>query len=117
MGGLERVARRDGVLPMIIDGRYRHFRSPGRIVHFYTALNAVVQGGVAECMKSYMIAAQPRLDKLGARLCLQVHDSLVIEVLPGTGHKVGEMLQSVADEFDYFLMRMLFDYKNWSDHD
>lgn len=117
MGGLERVARRDGVLPMIIDGRYRHFRSPGRIVHFYTALNAVVQGGVAECMKSYMIAAEPGLIKLGARLCLQVHDSLVIEVLPGTGHKVGELLQSVADEFDYFLMRMLFDCKNWSDHD
>ncbi len=117
MSGLERVARKDGVLPMIVEGRYRHFRSPGRIVHYYTALNAVVQGGVAECMKSYMIAALPRLKAMGARLCLQVHDSLVIEVLPGTGPGVGELLQCVADEHDYFLMRMLWDAKAWHEHD
>lgn len=117
MAGLERVARRDGVLPMIVEGRYRHFRSPGAIVHYYTALNCVVQGGVAECMKSYMLTAAPRIDALGARLCLQVHDSLVIEVLPGTGPAVGEMLQAVADEHDFFEMRMLFDCSAWSDHD
>jgi DNA polymerase I-like protein with 3'-5' exonuclease and polymerase domains len=117
IAGLERVARKDGVLPMIVEGRYRHFRSPGRLIHYYTALNAVVQGGVAECMKSYMIAAEPRLIAMGARLCLQVHDSFVIEVLPGTGLQVGELLQCVADEHDYFLMRMIFESNNWSDHD
>lgn len=118
MKGLERIARRDGVLPMIVDGRYRHFRTPGRIVKFYTALNAVVQGAVAECMKSYMVRGEPGWISLGARLCLQVHDSLVMEVLPGTGEKVGALLQSVADELDYFEhLPMRFDCKNWTDHD
>lgn len=116
MAGLERVARRDGVLPLHVDGRYRHFRSPGTIVHYYTALNAVVQGGVAELMKDVMLVAEPRLTAMGARLCLQVHDSLVVEVLPGTGMKVAEMIQGVLDEIDAFEMRMLLDASPWDAH-
>jgi DNA polymerase I-like protein with 3'-5' exonuclease and polymerase domains len=117
MSGLERVARKDGKLPMIVDGRYRHFRSPGRIVHYYTALNACVQGAVAEAMKSYMMAAWDTLKKMGVRVCLQVHDSLVCEVLPGTGPAVGAYLQSVADELDLFdEPKMIFDSSNWTDH-
>lgn len=117
MSGLERVARRDGVLPMIVEGRYRHFRSPGKIVHYYTALNAIVQGGVADHVKSVMLRAWAELKAMGARVCLQVHDSLVIEVLPGTGPAVGKVLQRCSDELDDFLMRMLWDAKAWSDHD
>lgn len=117
MSGLERVARKDGKLPMIVDGRYRHFRSPGRIVHYYTALNACVQGAVAEAMKSYMLAAWPTLKKMGVRVCLQVHDSLVCEVLPGTGPAVGAYLQSVADKLDLFAEpKMIFDSSSWTSH-
>lgn len=117
MAGLERVAREQGYLPLHVEGRYRHFRSPGVLVPYYTALNAVVQGGVAEFMKDMMLEAEPELERVGARLCLQVHDSLVIEVPPAAGPEVGALLQRIADDINPFDMRMLWDAAPWQDHD
>jgi DNA polymerase I-like protein with 3'-5' exonuclease and polymerase domains len=117
MAGLERIAKDQGYLPLHVEGRYRHFRSPGVLVPYYTALNAIVQGAVAEFMKDMMLNAEAGLAELGARLCLQVHDSLVIEVLPGTGPLVQKFLQQVADDLNPFTMRMLFDASPWSEHD
>lgn len=117
MKGLERVAKEKGVLPLHVDGRFRHFRSPGKLVHYFTALNAVVQGGVAETVKSNMIDLEPILDDLGAHLCLQVHDSYVVEVLPGTGPAVGQAIQQVSDDLDHFAMRMLWTAQPWAAHD
>lgn len=117
MNGLSDIADRDGIIPLHVPGRYRHFRSPGVRVPGYTALNAIVQGGVAEFMKDVMIAAEPELADMGARLCIQVHDSLVIEVLPGDGPRVQKLLQGIADDLNPFDMPMLFEGAPWEAHD
>jgi DNA polymerase I-like protein with 3'-5' exonuclease and polymerase domains len=118
MKGLEGIAKRDGFLPLHVEGRYRHFKSPRTLVPYYTALNAVVQGGVAETMKDVMLQAEPLLDALGARLCLQVHDSLVIEVPPGAGPVVHKALQQVLDDVSPLeTLRLLFDASPWDAHD
>lgn len=111
MLGLEKVARRDGRLPLHIPGRYRRFRGPGYSGRYYTALNAIVQGGIGEFMKDIMLRVEQELPL--ARLCLQVHDSLVFEVHPGTGQQVGAVLQSLADEISPFPMPMKFEGKQW----
>lgn len=117
MSGLEGIAKRDGVLPLHIEGRYRHFKSPMKLVPYYTALNAVVQGGVAETMKDVMLHCEAELVALGARLCLQVHDSLVIEVQPGTGPLIGKLLQQVLDDVSPLTqLRLLFDSQPWDSH-
>lgn len=119
MKGMERVAKRDGEIAIWErDGaqRVRHFTSPGRLQKYYTALNALVQGGVAELMKDIMIAMEHIWPEEGARLCLQVHDSLVAEVKPKTGPKLAGILQDVCDKLNPFEMRMLFDAAPWESH-
>jgi DNA polymerase-1 len=99
-------------------GRFRRFVTQGpRRPAPYTALNAQVQGGIGEFMCDVMIMAEPLLNGVGARLCLQVHDELVCEVPTGMGPKVQEILQSVADEVNPFDMRMVFDASEWSSHE
>jgi len=63
-----------------------------------------------------MLAAEEPLAAIGARICLQVHDSLVIEVPEGKGLLVQAALQAAADELNPFAMRMLFDAAPWEDH-
>lgn len=116
MKGLEGIARRDGKLPLHVEGRYRHFKSPGRLVPYYTALNAVVQGGVAEFMKDVLLAIEPELADWGARLCLQVHDSLVMEVPPGVGPKIADLLQHISDDVNPLDLRLLWDASPWQAH-
>ena len=45
-----------------------------------TAINTPLQGTAADLIKLAMIRLQPQLGALGARLLLQVHDELVLEV-------------------------------------
>lgn len=111
MRGLEKIARRDGVIPLHKPGRYRRFRSPGRQADYYTALNAVVQGGVGEFMKDVMLEAADLPD---GDMLLQVHDSLVVEVEPGAGPKVHQRLQQIADDINPFKMRMEWEAKQWT---
>lgn len=116
MKGLERVAARDGEIPLHVEGRRRRFRSPGIQVPYYTALNAIVQGGIAEHLKSIMVQLEGSVRDY-AWLCLQVHDSLVFEVLPGYGPKVQQVLQEMSDDLDDFDARMIWDAQRWEDHD
>ena len=81
-----------------VPGRYRHFMGPYGPESPHKALNSMIQGGVAEMVKSWMIELEPELDRLGARLVLQVHDSLVIEADPADAEKVGHLLQLVLDD-------------------
>lgn len=118
MDGLQRIAKKDGVLPLHVEGRYRHFKSPGILVPYRKALNAVVQGGVAETMKDVMLSIEPLLADLGARLCLQVHDSLVVEVQPGTGPLILTALQQVLDDVSPLeTLRLQFTASPWDSHD
>lgn len=119
MGRMGRAAEREGYLPVgeSWPGRFRRFRTPGRRAPAYTALNARVQGGIGEFMKDVMLMVEAELGQMGARLCLQVHDSLVIEVPEGMGKEVQIILQDAADDLDPFDMRMIFDASPWEAHD
>lgn len=123
MGRKTWEAERRGYMPISPDGRW-----PGRFRRYtteapippraYTALNAQVQGGIAELMKDIMLEVEPKLDAIGAHICLQVHDSLVIEVPAGyrSGHVQG-ILQTALDKLNPFAMRMLFDAAPWQAHE
>ena len=98
-------------------GRYRRLVTPSKIKPAaFTGLNAQIQGGIGEFMKDMMLEGEEPLAALGARICLQVHDELVIEVMPGTGEQVLELLQEIADKINPFAMRMLFTGAPWSEH-
>ena len=115
MKGLDRMAAQLGYLPHHVKGRYRHFRGPrGVRVPTYTGLNAVVQGGVAELMKSIMLEVVEQT--LEARMVLQVHDSLVFEVQPDYGLTLQTILQTITDDLNPYTMRMVFDAQPWSSH-
>lgn len=111
MNYLEAVVRRDGILPLHVEGIYRRFRSNGVMVPYYHALNAAVQGGIGQLMRDIMlIAADEGVD---GTLCLQVHDSLVYEVTPGNGPKVQRQLQGILERINPFDITMRFDAKEW----
>jgi DNA polymerase I-like protein with 3'-5' exonuclease and polymerase domains len=107
-------ARELGKLPIWTDGRYRHFKSPGRAIKYYTALNALVQGGVAEFMKNTMI----ELYKLGygELLILQVHDELVFDT-PTAADMEQELLlvlNRISKDINPFKYALTWEGKAWS---
>ncbi len=116
MGGLEKLARKRGILELHVPGRFRHFKSPGAMVPYRNAFNSLVQGGVAEFQKDMMIRLDPQLDEVGARLCLQVHDSFVIEVLPGTGELVGDVIRKTSDELNPLDLPIKWSASPWIAH-
>jgi DNA polymerase I-like protein with 3'-5' exonuclease and polymerase domains len=113
---LARVAERQGYLPLHVPGRYRRFRAPGIQVPSYTALNAIVQGGVAEFMKDLMLHHETVTSPYG-RLVLQVHDSLVFETEPGAGRIILDRLNRLSDDLNPFGIPMPFNGKPWRDDD
>lgn len=117
MSGLEKMARKRGVLELHVPGRFRHFKSPGVQVPYRNALNSLVQGGVAEFQKDMMLLIEPELVEVGARLCLQVHDSFVIEVQPGTGQLVGDIIKTISDEINPLDLPISWSAGPWAAHD
>lgn len=111
MNRLLSFARSNGYIPLHKPGRFRHFRSPGKTVPYYTAFNAVVQGGVAELMKDVMLDIEQPAAQLGAEMVLQVHDSLWFELIPGTEDALGDLIQEVTDAVNPFTARMTWDAK------
>ncbi len=115
MNNLGNVAGQKGWIPLHVPGRYRRYKGPGyHDRKTYTALNAIVQGGVAEFLKDIMLAVEPFVFNLGGRICLQIHDSLVMELAPGTGDLIASRLQSITDQINPFSMPMVWDTKLWS---
>ncbi len=114
--GLAQAAEERGYLPLHVPGRFRRFRGPGYQVPYYTASNALVQGGIGELMKDVLLRAEDAIGCLGG-LVLQVHDSVVVEVEEGAGPKVGMILQDILDEINPFPIRMEFDAKSWNAHE
>jgi DNA polymerase-1 len=99
-----------GRVPLHLPGRFAHFRPEGLFpVPSYHAISRVVQGGVAEFMKSVMFLVAAPAAELGARLVLQVHDSLVFEVPQGVLAALHKLVQRVADDVNPFRLRMIFD--------
>ena len=113
MRALERVAERDGWIGLGWPGRHRHFWSPGQTVPYYTALNAVVQGGIGEHMKDVMIGWH-RAPLDGALLLLQVHDSLVFEVRDAERSvEVHRWLNETSEWLNPFPLPMEWEMKRW----
>lgn len=105
-----------GYLPLHVKGRYRHFKSPGKIIPYYTALNALVQGGIAEYMKDVMLEVERR--GYGELLVLQVHDELVFDAPLQNGKSMKEELQqlldSINDDINPFRFKLSWDGKPWA---
>lgn len=113
MSKLSQYAEFNGRLPLLEPGRFRRFTSPSLAypIPSYTALNAACQGGVADTMGNVMIQAEPYWTGMGAQLVLQVHDSLVFEVIPGTEGALGKMLQDILDQVNPLNMPLVWEAK------
>lgn len=100
-------------LPLLEPGRFRRFSSPHLQwpIPSYTALNAACQGGVADTMGNVMIQAEAAWQELEAELVLQVHDSLVFEVVAGTEEELLRLLQRILDEVNPLSMPLLWEMK------
>jgi DNA polymerase-1 len=61
------------------------------------AINHPIQGTAADLMKLAMIEVAKKLEKFEAKMILQVHDELVVEVKKGEEKKVGEILKETME--------------------
>lgn len=106
LDGIRRQAAQRGYVETLL-GRRRYFpnlksgSNPNmRAREEREAINAPIQGTAADIMKLAMIALPPALQQAGlrARLLLQVHDELVLEVpdneLQGTAHVVQDIMEN-----------------------
>lgn len=112
---IERVAREDGRLRLPAPGRYRHFRGTGFAEPYKDAANAACQGSVAEFMRDVQMDTEDTLEGWGGRFLLEIYDSLVAEVPPGVGPKLGTLLQQAVDDLNpYPWVRHVVESKRWS---
>ena len=63
------------------------------------ALNAPIQGSAADIMKIAMIRAERTLAEahVKSRIILQIHDELVVEIAPGEGDQVTELVRNAME--------------------
>jgi DNA polymerase-1 len=72
------------------------------------AINAPLQGSAADIIKRAMIRMQPALDevKLGARMLLQVHDELVLEVPEAEVEQTSAVVKTVMEKATYPVLEL-----------
>lgn len=97
-------AREKGYTETIF-GRRRYFpalHSTNRVAREAAeraALNAPIQGSAADIMKIAMIRAEQTLGEahVKSRIILQIHDELVVEIAPGEGDQVTELVRNAME--------------------
>ncbi len=97
-------AREKGYTETIF-GRRRYFpalHSTNRVAREAAeraALNAPIQGFAADIMKIAMIRAEQTLAEahVKSRIILQIHDELVVEIAPGEGDQVTELVRNAME--------------------
>ena len=97
-------AREKGYTETIF-GRRRYFpalHSTNRVAREAAeraALNAPIQGSAADIMKIAMIRAEQTLAEahVKSRIMLQIHDELVVEIAPGEGDQVTELVRNAME--------------------
>lgn len=97
-------AREKGYTETIF-GRRRYFpalHSTNRVAREAAeraALNAPIQGSAADIMKIAMIRAEQTLTEahVKSRIILQIHDELVVEIAPGEGDQVTELVRNAME--------------------
>lgn len=113
---LASIAQEEGRLPFHSPGRYRHFRGRGyERVKYHLAFNSACQGGIGELQKSSIVEAAPELDRLGVRLLLNIYDSYLCEIPPGSSELVRKLWQEVTDDLSpWSSVRQVIEAKSWS---
>ncbi len=106
MDSVRERARRDGRVSTLF-GRFRrianldHSSAPVRAAAERMATNAPIQGTAADVIKLAMIEVERMLEGEDARLLLQVHDELVLEVpeadIEAVAAKVKKVMEGVVD--------------------
>ncbi|ADY26197.1 DNA polymerase I [Deinococcus proteolyticus MRP] len=76
-----------------LKARNRNLREAGERL----AYNMPIQGTAADIMKMAMVALEPQLDALGARMLLQVHDELLIEAPADRAEEVAALTRQVME--------------------
>lgn len=97
-------AREKGYTETIF-GRRRYFpalHSTNRVAREAAeraALNAPIQGSAADIMKIAMIRTEQTLAEahVKSRIILQIHDELVVEIAPGEGDQVTELVRNAME--------------------
>ena len=79
-------------------GRRRHFEDPYGEAH--KAFNAVIQGGAADIVKRQMIRLADAIgwDNPECRMILQVHDSIVFEIIKGKVEYYSRIIKKVLED-------------------
>lgn len=96
------IALRKGKVP-VWSGRYRHFLNPQRDAR--KALNSMIQGGAADVVERTMLrlAEAGFNDGIRSRMLLQVHDSVVFEILrddaDAAKHEISKIMSDVPYDF------------------
>lgn len=90
----ENAARRQGYVALWT-GRRRHFP---RGSAYYRALNAVIQGGEAEIIKTAMILVAKEICDENCYLVLQIHDELAFEIREGMENEYLPRIQEKMEE-------------------
>jgi DNA polymerase-1 len=101
LGGIVDEARRSGFTETIL-GRRRYLpdltsdNRQRRETAERMALNAPIQGSAADLVKVAMLGVERALVEQGlrSRMLLQVHDELVLEVAPGEGDALAELVRT-----------------------
>ena len=83
------------------------------------AINAPIQGGAADIVKTAMIRLDNALRKseLDAKLLLQVHDELVVEARADIASEVGELMKNIMENIVDFPVKFVAEVgigKNWN---
>ena len=87
------------------------------------AINTCIQGSAADIIKLAMIAVEndPELQRLGAKLLLQIHDELVLETRPEVAEEAGKrlahLMSSVTPGGEQLSVPLLVDWgigRDWS---
>ncbi len=106
-----RKAKQRGYVKMWT-GRRRHFEDPENEAH--KAFNAVIQGGAAEIVKRTMLRLADSVDGPECRMLLQVHDSVVFEIVDGKEQEYIPQIKRVMEGVDPdFGVKFRVQVKEW----
>jgi len=114
LGQTERYADQYGVIELWT-GRRRHFN----VQHAYThkAMSNLIQGGVAEIMRTAISRLYPAISNLHGYMLLQIHDQIICEIPDDKLDIALPTIKAVMEDFN-FDPRMTVDIsygKRWGD--
>lgn len=113
--GLNEMAKRRGYVPHWHEGRRRRFKSPHNPwPRYYSALNAVIQGGAADFLLDILMELEPEIERQGyGRLVLTVHDSFTAEHEPGAEACITKLVEEITHDVSPYDIATPWEMKQW----